>query len=62
MSKKSIVEREKKRYLLSKKFISQRVLLKKKISNLLSFEEKLVIYFQLQKLPRNSFPVRLVWF
>nr|YP_010700393.1 ribosomal protein S14 [Phacus arnoldii]WCH63567.1 ribosomal protein S14 [Phacus arnoldii] len=58
MSKKSIIEREKKRNFLSNKYSSLRRSLLKKIKLSNDFEEKLVFYFQIQKLPRNSAPSR----
>ena len=62
MSKKSIIEREKKRSLLCKKYSNLRKSLMEKIDSSSSFEERLGYYFELQKLPRNSSQIRLVWF
>nr|YP_010700342.1 ribosomal protein S14 [Flexiglena variabilis]WCH63483.1 ribosomal protein S14 [Flexiglena variabilis] len=59
MSKKSIIQREKKRSYLCKKFSSVRNSLKEKILTSDSFEEKLDLYSKLQKLPRNSSFTRL---
>lgn len=58
MAKKSMIEREKKRQLLIKKFNSRRVELKELIRSASSFEEKLNFHRQLQQLPLNSAPSR----
>lgn len=60
MAKKSVIEREKKRQLLVKKFSSMRKFLKEKIRSSSSFEQKIFYSAQLQKLPRNSSFSRLV--
>ena len=59
MSKKSMVEREKKRIRLQKKYsLKRKKLLKKyKIAN--SFDLKITIHAELQKLPKNSSKTRL---
>lgn len=59
MSKKSIIEREKKRTRLHKKYtIKRKNLLKEyKIAN--NFNLKVAIHSQLQKLPKNSSKTRL---
>nr|YP_009145470.1 ribosomal protein S14 [Monomorphina parapyrum]AKL78943.1 ribosomal protein S14 [Monomorphina parapyrum] len=54
MAKKSIVQREKKRRLLTSKFYVLRKILTEKIKSSISYEEKLFFYSQLQKLPRDS--------
>jgi hypothetical protein len=54
MAKKSIIQREKKRKLLSSKYYVLRKILTDKIKSSISFEEKLFFYSQLQKLPRDS--------
>lgn len=59
MAKKSIIERERKRQILSKKFLVTRNSLKNKLKNAKSFEEKMNYLRLLQKLPNNSSPVRL---
>jgi small subunit ribosomal protein S14 len=59
MAKKSMIERERKRESLVKKYASKRETLKKSISETSSLEQKLVLHRQLQQLPRNSAPVRL---
>jgi len=59
MAKKSMIERERKRQLLVKKYATKRENLKISISQASSLEEKLSLHRKLQKLPRNSAPVRL---
>jgi small subunit ribosomal protein S14 len=59
MAKKSIVERERKREALVKKYNSIRSDLKNSIRNEISFEKKLDLYCKMQKLPRNSSSSRL---
>ena len=53
-----MIEREKKRQHLIKKFSSRRVELKSLIKNASSFEEKLNYHRELQNLPLNSSPNR----
>ena len=62
MAKKSMVERERKRQKLVAKHNSSREILKAKIKEADSFEAKLNYHRQLQALPRNSAPSRLVGF
>ena len=59
MAKKSMIQRERKREALVKKYAIKRETLKKSISETTSLEQKLILHRQLQKLPRNSAPVRL---
>jgi small subunit ribosomal protein S14 len=59
MAKKSIVQREKKREALVKKYNEIRSSLKKSIKTEVSFEKKLDLYCKIQKLPRNSSSSRL---
>ena len=59
MAKKSMVERERKRQKLVSKYASKRASLKEKIKETPFLEEKLNLYMELQKLPRNSSKVRL---
>lgn len=59
MAKKSMIEREKKRQKLVKKYCLKRETLKQQIKETTFFEEKLALHRQLQQLPRNSAPVRL---
>ncbi len=54
-----MIERERKRNLLVKKYAIKREQLKKSISEASSLEEKLILHRKLQNLPRNSAPVRL---
>jgi small subunit ribosomal protein S14 len=59
MAKKSMIEREKKRIKLHKKYASKRSSLLKKYQNEQSFNLKLELHSQLQKLPRNSAKTRI---
>nr|YP_009105287.1 ribosomal protein S14 [Pedinomonas tuberculata]AIT93934.1 ribosomal protein S14 [Pedinomonas tuberculata] len=59
MAKKGMIERERNRQVLVQKFLSKRVELLEQMKQAESFEEKLSIHRQLQKLPRNSSPVRV---
>nr|YP_009426073.1 ribosomal protein S14 [Diplaziopsis cavaleriana]ASU94787.1 ribosomal protein S14 [Diplaziopsis cavaleriana] len=59
MAKKSLIEREKKRKKLVKRYDVTRQLLKRQISSSLTIRDKLTISRRLQSLPRNSAPVRL---
>ena len=59
MAKVSMINREKKRTKLVKKYVKKRAELKALISNPdVGFEEKQNAMFALQKLPRDSSPVR----
>lgn len=59
MAKISMIEREKKRAQLVKKYAAKRVELKALIKNPnISDEERMAAVEQLQKLPRDSSPVR----
>jgi small subunit ribosomal protein S14 len=59
MAKVSMVNREKRRAKLVAKYTKKRAALKAIISNPeVSFEERQEAMFQLQKLPRDSSPVR----
>lgn len=59
MAKVSMINREKKRTKLVAKFVKKRAELKKIIANPeVGFEEKQQAMFALQKLPRDSSPVR----
>jgi small subunit ribosomal protein S14 len=59
MAKKSMINRENRRTKLVKKFSSKRVELKALIADPeVGFEEKQAAVFALQKLPRDSSPVR----
>nr|YP_009540942.1 ribosomal protein S14 [Lepocinclis tripteris]AYQ93387.1 ribosomal protein S14 [Lepocinclis tripteris] len=59
MSKKSMIERELKRERLYTKYLKLRLFLQSKIASSVSFDEKLVYFLKLQKLPRNSCRTRL---
>jgi small subunit ribosomal protein S14 len=59
MAKKSSIERELKRQRLVKKYNEKRKQLKKEFKESNSYTEKLVIHTQIQKLPRNSAPIRV---
>ncbi|MEN9207986.1 MAG: 30S ribosomal protein S14 [Gloeomargarita sp. GMQP_bins_120] len=59
MAKKSMVEREKRRQRLVNKYRAKREQLKQQFAMAETWEEKLAIHRQLQRLPRNSAPNRL---
>ena len=59
MAKKSMIEREKKRIRLEKKYALKRLTLLKKYKNEESFKIKLEVHSKLQKLPRNSAKTRI---
>lgn len=59
MAKKSMIEREKKRKRLVIKYAKKRNKYKQDIKKNRFLEEKLEIHRKLQRLPRNSAPVRL---
>lgn len=59
MSRKSLIEREKKRIDLVKKYRSKRIEFRKGLKQSSSFKNKLKFSFKLQELPLNSSPVRL---
>ena len=59
MAKKSLIEREKKRIYLEKKYDSKRSSLLKAYYNEKGFNEKLELHAKLQKLPRNSAKTRI---
>ena len=59
MAKKSMIEREKKRIKLHKKYALKRSSLLKKYQNEESFNLKLELHSNLQKLPRNSAKTRI---
>lgn len=59
MAKVSMINREKRRTKLVKRYAAKRATLKEIVSNPdSSFEERQEAMFQLQKLPRDSSPVR----
>jgi small subunit ribosomal protein S14 len=59
MAKKSMIERDKKRQVLSSKYSNIRQELKEQINQSVSLEEKAELYRKLQSLPRNSAPTRI---
>ena len=59
MAKKSMIEREKKRIKLHKKYALKRSSLLKNYQNEESFNLKLELHSKLQKLPRNSAKTRI---
>jgi small subunit ribosomal protein S14 len=59
MAKKSMIEREKKRIKLHKKYALKRTTLLKQYQNEENFNLKLEIHSKLQKLPRNSSKTRI---
>nr|QHB77988.1 ribosomal protein S14 [Diplazium alatum] len=59
MAKKSLIEKEKKREKLVRKYEVTRQSLKRRIKSSLPIQDKITISKRLQSLPRNSAPVRL---
>lgn len=59
MTRKSLIEREKKRKNLVQKYLHKRKNLKSQIKKSKFLEEKFKIHCKLQKLPRNSSTTRL---
>jgi small subunit ribosomal protein S14 len=59
MAKKSMLQRELKRKFLVEKYAEKRLILKNKLKNATSLEERFEISEQLQKLPANSAKVRM---
>nr|YP_009549356.1 ribosomal protein S14 [Scoliosorus ensiformis]AYW16505.1 ribosomal protein S14 [Scoliosorus ensiformis] len=59
MSRKSLIEKEKNRRELAKKYTILRKSLKRDIKNSSRIQDKLILSEKLQSLPRNSAPVRL---
>jgi small subunit ribosomal protein S14 len=59
MAKKSMIEREKKRVRLEKKYALKRADLLTEYRNEASFNGKLEIHSKIQKLPRNSAKTRI---
>nr|WIA67554.1 ribosomal protein S14 [Apopellia endiviifolia]WIA67642.1 ribosomal protein S14 [Apopellia endiviifolia]WIA67818.1 ribosomal protein S14 [Apopellia endiviifolia] len=59
MARKSLIQREKKRQRLEKKYHFLRDCLKKEIKETLSLDDKWKFHRKLQSLPRNSAPSRL---
>jgi small subunit ribosomal protein S14 len=59
MAKKSMLERELKRKILVKKYLEKRKIILNKLKKANSLEEKFLLSKEIQKLPRNSSPIRL---
>nr|YP_010028595.1 ribosomal protein S14 [Lemmaphyllum intermedium]QKV46466.1 ribosomal protein S14 [Lemmaphyllum carnosum var. microphyllum]QOS48969.1 ribosomal protein S14 [Lemmaphyllum intermedium]UWK23922.1 ribosomal protein S14 [Lemmaphyllum carnosum var. drymoglossoides] len=59
MAKKSLIEKEKRKEELVRRYHIIRQSLKRQIRSSSSIEGKLIIYKRLQSLPRSSAPVRL---
>ena len=59
MANQAMIQRELKRQCLVMKYAKKRSILKKAVKQASSLKEKLDLNRQLQKLPRNSAPVRL---
>ena len=60
MAKKSVIERNKKRVRLAKRFAEKRLQLKKQVSNInLSLKDRMAAQDELTKLPKNSSSVRI---
>ena len=58
MAKQGMIQREKKRARLAAKYVNKRESLKEKLTNVESFEERLVLYKKFEQIPRNSSPSR----
>ena len=59
MAKKSMIEREKKRIRLEKKYAAKRTTLLTNYQNEQNFTKKMELHSKLQKLPRNSAKTRI---
>nr|QUE28810.1 ribosomal protein S14 [Porphyropsis coccinea] len=59
MAKQNMIQREKKRELLSNKYKLKRLDIKRQIKATKSFEKKLELQKQLQKMPRDSASCRV---
>ena len=59
MAKKSMIEREKKRIRLEKKYTAKRATLLMNYQNEQDFGKKLELHSKIQKLPRNSSQTRI---
>ena len=58
MAKKNMIQRDKKRLVLTEKYLKQRKELKRKVKLTQNFDEQLRIQGLLQKFPRNSLEIR----
>lgn len=59
MAKKSMIEREKKRIRLQKKYATKRTALLMTYQNEQNFAKKMELHSEIQKLPRNSAKTRI---
>lgn len=59
MAKKSMIEREKKRICLEKKYSLKRKTLLTEYQNAVNFTSKIEIHSKIQRLPRNSAKTRI---
>lgn len=59
MANKAMIQREIKRQNLVMKYAKKRAVLKQKMQNASSLQERFELHRKLQRLPRNSSPVRL---
>ena len=59
MAKKSMIEREKKRTRLKKKYMAKRTLLLTQYKKEQDFDKKLELHSKIQQLPRNSAKTRI---
>ena len=58
MAKQSMIQREKKRERLIAKYAKKREAIKADLKQVNSFQERLVLYKKLERLPNNSAPSR----
>jgi len=58
MAKQGMIQREKKRERLVVKYASKRESIKADLKNVNSFQDRLVLYKKLERVPRNSSPSR----
>ena len=59
MAKKSLIEREKKRLVLTKKYAVKRKKLLEEFAKTKNFNSKLEIHSKIQQLPKNSSKTRI---
>ena len=59
MAKKITINRERNRQEITKKYRMMRIQLKKEFSERVSLRERIQIHNEIQKLPRNSTPIRI---
>lgn len=58
MAKQSLIQREKKRKLLTAKYDAKRSSIKVELKKTKSFPERVALYKKFEKIPRNSSPSR----